>query len=539
MKRFTKVMNLVAVVFALALVCVLGTSVEAATAKFKSGTVYVFPGTSQYDCPTTTKQQYYSVKKYRMDTYSDQSITVVYPKDTAISVSSNKKSKLQATITSTKNEDITGETGKKYYANPNATYFSSALTANSTYESVYYVSATNKYYQEEYTYSNGVKSCTYEEVSPVALRYYGYYYVVDADYADGGYWTSDYMYKELATGKYYLDYDDEYSNGKYNYTFSNPVASPYVRANDGNDCRYKYVKNNTVYDTWDYMYIAPNGTYCCKTTDDKGKTVFEPVTLIAYDAQYYMEQDASGNYVDAHYLNVTDSGTYYYRDNDVTEYYNNQKEVYDDGKTPDYEYAVSTIQLTSTTAGKYSVTIKTGSKKTKVDVLVNKFGNSVYTQAKLGSSTVYKVTKKDTANNTTTTYNSNSQVSSKLKTAKLKLTANKNYKITGVVTAYLDKDGKAKYKKGKNGSNIPLSQVYSFEQRYGVHGSKSKSATKATYVYVSYKDTFDKTSCTYSVVKKNGVKKIKEVYKSADGKSRTNYYDYGDGGRCTMSLWSY
>lgn len=535
MKRFTKVMNLVAVVFALTLVCVLGTSVEAATAKFKSGTVYVFPGTSQYDCPTTTKQQYYSVKKYRMDTYSNRSITVVYPKDTPISVSSSKKSKLEATITSTKNEDIYGETDKTNYVKPNATYFENALLSDDEVTGVYYVSATQKYYKKN---NNGVESYTYKEVSPVALNYYGYYYVEDANHADGGYWTSSDIYKEVATGKYYLQMSVVRTNDKYNYTFSNPVT-PYVLANDGDCCIYKYVKDNTVCTTRSDMYIAPNGTYCRETTDDNGKTVFEPVTLIAYEAQYYMEQDASGNYVDAHYLTVTDNGTYYYTDDNVTEYYNYQKVVYDDGKTPDYEYAVSTIQLTSTTAGKYSVTIKTGSKKTKVDVLVNKFGNSVYTQAKLGSSTVYKVTKKDTANNTTTTYNSNSQVSSKLKTAKLKLTANKNFKITGVVTAYIDKDGKAKYKKGKNGASIPLTQAYDYESKWGANGSKSKRATKSTFVYISYKDTFDKTACTYSVVKKNGVKKIKEVYKSADGKSRTNYYDYGDGGRCTMSLWSY
>ncbi len=540
MKRFTKVMKLVTAAFALALICVLGSTAEAAPAKFKPGTVYVFPGTG--DFPTTTKNQYYSVKKYRMSTYSDQTITVIHPKDTAISVSSSKKKKLQATVTSNVNENITSDTGKKVYATPNATSHA-ALTTKSKYTSTaYYMPATNKYYMGESIYDKATDkyNYTHTEASVVALSCYAYYYVTDANHTDGGYWTSGYLYKELATGKYYKtrNTNHTYSNGStvYTHTFTDEVTAPYLETPY---CQFKYVKDNTVYSKYEHLYVSPEGKKCYRTYDDDGKMIFTPVNVIVYETgQYYLKNDEFGGYK-VYSLNSTTDKRYYYKDYDTTAYNNTQTVVYNDGKTPDYEYAVSTIHLTSTTAGKYTVTIKTGSKKTKVSVLVSKFGNSIYTQAKLGKNTISKSTKKDTANNTTSTYSSNYQVSSKTKSAKLKFTANKNIKITGIVTAYIDKNGKVAYKKGKNGSSIPLSQAYSYDERWSPYGDKYKASSKSTFVYISYQDTFLKTSCTYSITKKNGVKKIKEVYKGMDGKKRTRYYDYGSWANSTMELWSY
>ena len=253
--------------------------------------------------------------------------------------------------------------------------------------------------------------------------------------------------------------------------------------------------------------------------------------------KYYLVYDASGAIDNSYDLNKTNNGFYYYYDQDVTVYINNQSEKYDDGGvTPDYEYAVATVKLTSTKAGTYKVTFTINGAKTTVQVLVNKNGGRLYSKAKLGSATLSSFTKKDTAKNTTTTSTQKYEVKKNLKSAKLKFTANKNIKITGMIVASVDKNGKAVYKKVKNGGKIQLSQEYTNNTRYGVLGSKSRSKVKNTYVCISYKDTFLKTSCTYSIVTKHGEKQIKEVYKAIDGTKYTYYHDYGYG---DLNLWSY
>lgn len=283
-----------------------------------------------------------------------------------------------------------------------------------------------------------------------------------------------------------------------------------------------------------YYDAATKTWYYEKWDDNKDEYVKQTVASTYWEWDYYYK-DAEGYSHSVYKDNVG----YYYRDYDVTVYENSQTVTYDDGKTPDYQYAVADIQLTSTKKGNYKLYITVNGKKTTVNVYVYPYGSRTYTSVKLGKNTINSVSLKETAKNYTYTEVSNYQVSSKTKSGKLSLKANKGIKITGIVTAYTDKNGNPCFKKTKNNKKINLSQAYAYQYRDASYGESFKDATKETFVFISYNDTYLKTSYTYSVVTKHGVKQVKEVYKAPNGKKYTRYYDFGDYGSSMIRLWSY
>jgi hypothetical protein len=183
----------------------------------------------------------------------------------------------------------------------------------------------------------------------------------------------------------------------------------------------------------------------------------------------------------------------------------------------------ATISLRAGKPGNYKLTVTVNGVPTVVKVYVTKFGGSVVTKATLGKKQLTKSTKSGTDKKASTTYKSNYKVSGSTKSGKLKISSDKGIKVTGVVYSYIDKKGKAVYKKGKT---IKLSQEYAKNARSDVFGSKSRSARKLTYVYVSYKDKYLGTSVKYSVTKKHGVKQIKAVRTAFDGTKYISYIDY-------------
>lgn len=352
--------------------------------------------------------------------------------------------------------------------------------------------------QKVYVTPNGQSVYDYNEYETLYLdASNGRLYYTDTEYVETKVYPS-YMrlYIKLPGESYYRSqyvYYDDTKNSYYVYDYDN-----YNSELD------EYAKDTISLDwlEWSYTY-----------TDDKGNTKS-------------VQKDNLG---------------YYYRDYSVTVYENEQTVRYDDGKTPDYEYAVAKIQLTSTKKGTYKLYVTVNGKKSTLTVYVNPYGDEVYTSVKLDKNTVRSVNLKETANNYTYTEVTDYQVKNTLKSAKLSLKANKGIKITGVVTAYLDKNGNACYKKTKNNKKINLSQAYGYS--YKTNGYKEKSPYRQTYVFISYKDNYLKTSHTYSVVTKHGVKQVKEVYKAANGKSYTRYYDYGEYGNnkvasSVITLWS-
>lgn len=120
---------------------------------------------------------------------------------------------------------------------------------------------------------------------------------------------------------------------------------------------------------------------------------------------------------------------------------------------------------------------------------------------------------------------------------KLKVTANSQYKITGIVAAYVNKNGTYSYKKLKNGKTLTLSKAYESSSTSAYSGSSSRSAKKYTYIYVSYKDKFLGNTVTYSVSSARGRKEIKCVRKNGLLGTTTTTYS-----RCpsaTFTLWQY
>lgn len=201
-----------------------------------------------------------------------------------------------------------------------------------------------------------------------------------------------------------------------------------------------------------------------------------------------------------------------------------------------------TISLIAQKKGNYKVTFKVrkadgsvaGSYTMKVYCTDN---NSLYKTIKLGSSTVYsaKTTKK--GNTYTTKTQSNYKVSSGLTSAKLSITPNAGYKITGIIVGYRDKNGKLKIQKVKNNKTIKLSQQYDYRY-YNYDGTYDKSDRIYTEVFVSYKDKYLGTSVTYSATKKSGVQMIKCVEKKIDGTKITTFTraDYAGG---NITFWRY
>lgn len=425
MKRFTKAVKMAAAMLSLCLVCALGVTAEAA--KYQPNVTYINP---QRNTATDT---YFSTKKMRMGTYDDTTITVIYPKDGQISVSTNKKA-LQAMITEKSNENITDDDDKKVYVTPTKIYYN---------------------YSHWIPYSDG----------------YGFY--------------KQSVSLEETTGRYY------YEKTVYNY------------ATDENESQKVYIEG------------APD--------------IAEP-----YGADYV---DADG---DTRYTSKKDNVGFYYEDYAGTRYINSQTVKYEDGVTPDYEYAIATVQLTSTKKGTFKVNVVVNGAKSTLTVYATPDADSTFTKVKFDGKDLMSNTVKSSAKNYSSTYKADYKVKSSATSGKLKFTANKGIKITGMVVASVDKNGKPVYKKYKNGKKINLSQAYAYEEKNATYrnGTQSRSALKETFVYISYKDTYTKTSYTYSVVKKYGVKMIKEVRKAADGKKYTNFYEYGDGGH-DVRLWSY
>ncbi|CCX86917.1 unknown [Clostridium sp. CAG:590] len=192
----------------------------------------------------------------------------------------------------------------------------------------------------------------------------------------------------------------------------------------------------------------------------------------------------------------------------------------------DYEYSKADIQLDSTKKGNYSVKIKVGSKTTTVKVYVTDNTTPV-SQMKLGKSVLQKVSRKASSKSITEAEQSNFYVSSKVKSGKLKLSATKGYKITGMVVAYVNKDGKAVYKKVKNGKKITLSQALAYRST-STRGYYNKDSKKRTQIFVSYKDSYTGYSVTYAPVKKGGLSKIKRTIKfTGDSTKYVDYLTYG------------
>ena len=346
---------------------------------------------------------------------------------------------------------------------------------------------------------------------------------------DWNYTTSEKIYV-TATVTEYKYYYKNYATGETELLTLDPATGQYYYT--------EYVESVRVYDAelgyWVWkaqepkkVYVAPNYTVPMKAT------YTDAATNTVYTYERY-DEDNSDLYYDE------DKELFYYSKSldKVYKYKSNQTIYYDDA-TPDYDYAVAWVKLTSTKAGTYKVNVFVNGQKTTMTVYVSAY-TSPYKKATLAGKTVYSDKVKKTANNDsyTTVYNHN--VKKNLKSAKFKVSANKGFKVTGIVSTYLNSKGKAIYKKGKNGSKITLSQVYDYDSNSS-NGSYSRSSTKNTYVYVSWKDTKLKTSCTYSVVKKNGVKMIKRVEKKTDGKKYTSYLEYGesDWNDYMFDLWSY
>lgn len=123
------------------------------------------------------------------------------------------------------------------------------------------------------------------------------------------------------------------------------------------------------------------------------------------------------------------------------------------------------------------------------------------------------------------------------KSGKLKITANSQYKITGIVVVSVNKKGQYVYKKFKNGKKLTLSQNYEATGTDAYWGRTYHDLKKYTYIYVSYKDKFFGHTRTYSVSKARGRNEIKSVYKNGiTGSRSTDYYRLPS---ATIQLWQY
>ena len=124
------------------------------------------------------------------------------------------------------------------------------------------------------------------------------------------------------------------------------------------------------------------------------------------------------------------------------------------------------------------------------------------------------------------------------KSGKLKLTANSQYKITGIIVVSVDKNGKYTYKKFRNGRKLTLSKNYDLISASASEGETRHSLKKRTYIYVSYKDKFFGDTMTYSISGARGRKEVKSVFKDAFSGAKTTDYDC-----CpsypTIELWQY
>lgn len=273
-----------------------------------------------------------------------------------------------------------------------------------------------------------------------------------------------------------------------------------------------YIERFFTESPWKKVYRTP--TYVTQEIED-AYTVEE--TYTKYDG-------TTGTYTRTYDLYNDGRGKgWYYKKNWAAGQTNDQKV-----DATDYEYSEAVIQLDSTKKGNYSVKIKVGSKTTTVKVYVTDNTTPV-SQVKLGKSVLKKVSRKASGKSITEAKQSNFYVSSKVKSGKLKVSATKGYKITGMVVAYVNKDGKAIYKKVKNGKKITLSQALAYRST-STYGYYSKDSKKRTQIFVSYKDSYTGYSVTYAPVKKGGLNKIKRtIKKTGDSTKYVDYLTYGDG----------
>lgn len=280
------------------------------------------------------------------------------------------------------------------------------------------------------------------------------------------------------------------------------------------------------------VYLTPNRTeryvykgYAVKVAELSQQYVWD-----------YDEKRSDGYYKVYSLYDAGDGKGYYYENWSGKTLINNQVTYTPDGQM-DYEYSKARIQLTSTKAGNYTVSISANGQTRKLKVCVTTYGGNRVVSAALGKAALTKSTRKASDKASTETYVSDYRVSSSLKSGKLKIKADKGIKITGLIVATVNKDGKAVYKKVKNGGKISLSQTVS--KYTSTNGYYSRSSRKHTYVYVSYKDKNLGTYTTYAVTNKHGVKQIKRTIKYAsNSKKYVDYLSYGNYGY-SMDIWSY
>lgn len=518
MKKLTRTMKCVVMLLSLCLLMGISTVVEAAkAAEYQPGKVYVNPAISSYK----NKEEYYSLKKMRMSTYSDTTFEVVYPKDATLEVKSKKKAlkativeQDNATINDTKSEEkvyvnATVEEYRYYYKNY-AKDISKVLTPEP---------ATGRYfYTETHTIANANisfvgKELLYEKTESrydwYTDSYISYSHPVYVD----KYYISDLNLYVLIDPRDYNVYYYDSTSGSWK---TNDSIITWFNYNEYSK-KHNYSYDETVYATPNYI-VPSKASYT------------DPATGVVYTMDSWENELCYDSAREAFY---------YYTKLEGVHYDNTQYQTYEDS-TAKYEYATATVKLTSTKAGTYKVNVLVNGQKTTITIFVSPY-TSAYKKATLDGKTIYSHTIKKTSKNDNYTTTENYNVKKNLESAKLKFTANKGFKITGIVSAYLNTDGKAVYKKGKNGSKIKLSKAYEYDNRYDTHGSKYRSTVKNTYVFVSWKDTKLKTSCTYSVIKKNGTKMIKCVEKKSDGKKYTSFIEYDtvwDAPSC-ITLWSY
>lgn len=292
-------------------------------------------------------------------------------------------------------------------------------------------------------------------------------------------------------------------------------------------------------------YVTKNGSSWSMKKDETGnyyierfftgspyKKVYRTPTYVTQEIEdaYTVEETdtnydgTTGTYTRTYDLYNDGRGKGWYYKKDGTAGQTNYQKV----KATDYEYSEADIQLDSTKKGTYSVKIKVGSKTTTVKVYVTDNPREV-AQVKLGKSVLQKVSRKASSKSITEAEQSNFYVSSKVKSGKLKVSATKGYKITGMVVAYVNKDGKAVYKKVKNGKKITLSQALAYRST-STYGYYSKDSKKRTEIFVSYKDSYTGYSVTYAPVKKGGLNKIKRTIKyTGDSTKYVDYLTYGYG----------
>lgn len=219
MKQFTKCAAL-----ALAMCFVMALSVTAnanPAAEYKRGTVYVNPD-------TTATNEYVSVTKMRMTTYSKDSFEVVFPRDAALTVTSNSP-KLEVAVTELKNADF-DEDG-------DATKVRVTVKPEDIVTKQYYVKNMAHFY---YDSEDGSKNYYYYYNNPVTGEDEQNVYELTKDAETGAY--------------YYYDYSNSYyENGVQKSTSEDKI---YVTPNWEKFVSAKYVDEKTgrTYRTSSYSY---------------------------------------------------------------------------------------------------------------------------------------------------------------------------------------------------------------------------------------------------------------------------------------------